>query len=160
MQISSLTDTWLLLYNRETNGEHNRQLYLLKSRGMAHSNQVREFLLRSDGISLRDVYVGPEGVLTGSALQIQEARDRATRQLREQEVDRRARDLERRRREVAAQIETLQAQLATDESEVALLKQEGVEHDDQLSAAWATMSKNRSSNREASLAPTAVRSNT
>ena len=66
-------DFWLLLYYREINGEHNRQLYLLKSRGMAHSNQVREFFLSSDGIKLRDAYVGPEGVLTGSARLAQEA---------------------------------------------------------------------------------------
>jgi circadian clock protein KaiC len=158
MQISSLTDTWLLLYNRENNGEHNRQLYLLKSRGMAHSNQVREFLMGADGIRLRDVYVGSEGVLTGSARQIQEAKDRAARQLREQEVDRRTRDLEHRRREVAARIEVLQAQLAAEESEVALLNREGVARDDQLSAAWSAISKSRSSNREVRLAPTSVRS--
>jgi circadian clock protein KaiC len=67
IQVSSLMDVWLLLYNRESNGEHNRQLYLLKSRGMAHSNQVREFIISSDGIKLRTAYVGAEGVLTGSA---------------------------------------------------------------------------------------------
>ena len=77
IQISSLMDVWLLLYNRESNGEHNRQLYLLKSRGMAHSNQVREFVMSSDGIKLRDAYVGPEGVLTGSARLAQEAKDTA-----------------------------------------------------------------------------------
>ena len=77
MQISSLMDMWLLLYNREANGEHNRQLYLLKSRGMAHSNQVREFILSSEGIKLREAYVGPEGVLTGSARLAQEAKDKA-----------------------------------------------------------------------------------
>jgi circadian clock protein KaiC len=76
IQISSLMDVWLLLYNRENNGEHNRQLYLLKSRGMAHSNQVREFILSSEGIKLRAAYVGPEGVLTGSARLAQEARTR------------------------------------------------------------------------------------
>ncbi|MDU6669882.1 MAG: circadian clock protein KaiC, partial [Bradyrhizobium sp.] len=117
MQISSLTDTWLLLYNRETNGEHNRQLYLLKSRGMAHSNQVREFLMSAGGISLREVYVGPDGVLTGSARLAQEAKDRADRLLRTQEVERRTREIVRRRREIAAQIETLQAQLASEEGE-------------------------------------------
>jgi len=115
MQISSLTDTWLLLYNRETNGEHNRQLYLLKSRGMAHSNQVREFLMSAGGISLREVYVGPDGVLTGSARLAQEAKDRADRLLRTQEVERRTREIVRRRREIAAQIETLQAQLASED---------------------------------------------
>ena len=61
----------------EGNGEHNRVLYVLKSRGMAHSNQIREFLLTSQGIELADVYVGPQGVLTGSARQAQEAKERS-----------------------------------------------------------------------------------
>jgi circadian clock protein KaiC len=158
MQISSLTDTWLLLYNRESNGEHNRQLYLLKARGMAHSNQIREFLMTSDGIRLREVYVGPEGVLTGSAREIQETRDRAERELRAQEADRRARELERRRREVAAQIEALKAQLAADESEAARLGQEWLARDDQLSADRAAMVESRSSSRGAGPAPTPAKS--
>ncbi len=65
--ISSLIDTWLLLRDIEIGGERNRGIYILKSRGMAHSNQIREFLLTDHGIVLRDVYVGMEGVLTGSA---------------------------------------------------------------------------------------------
>ena len=64
--ISSLIDTWLLLRDIELGGERNRGMYVLKSRGMAHSNQIREFLLTDHGIELKDVYVGPEGVLTGS----------------------------------------------------------------------------------------------
>jgi circadian clock protein KaiC len=58
IQIPSGMDTWLLLYNRESGGEHNRQLYLLKSRGMAHSNQVREFLMSSDVIKLLEACLG------------------------------------------------------------------------------------------------------
>ena len=77
MQVSSLMDTWLLLYNRESNGEHNRQLYVLKSRGMAHSNQIREFILSNDGIKLREAYIGSEGVFTGSARLAQEAKEKA-----------------------------------------------------------------------------------
>jgi circadian clock protein KaiC len=134
IQISSLMDVWLLLYNRESNGEHNRQLYLLKSRGMAHSNQVREFILSSEGIKLRDAYVGPEGVLTGSARVAQEARDRAAVLVREQDMERRSRELERKRRETAAQIEILQAQLASEEGEVDLLNCEGVAREDQMAA--------------------------
>ena len=114
--VSSLMDTWLLLSNRESNGEHNRQLYLLKSRGMAHSNQVREFILSAEGIKLRDAYVGPEGVLTGSARLAQEAKDKAAVLVRAQDMERRSRELERKRREIAAQIEALQAQLASDEA--------------------------------------------
>ena len=134
IQISSLMDVWLLLYNRESNGEHNRQLYLLKSRGMAHSNQVREFIMSSDGIKLREVYVGPEGVLTGSARLTQETKDKAAALVRTQEIERRRRELERKRREIAAQIEILQVQLASEEAEVALLNREGIARADQLAA--------------------------
>jgi circadian clock protein KaiC len=73
--ISSLMDTWLLVRDLETNGERNRVLYVLKSRGMAHSNQVREFKLTDSGIDLVDVYVGPGGVLTGTARLAQQARE-------------------------------------------------------------------------------------
>jgi circadian clock protein KaiC len=136
-------DVWLLLYNRESNGEHNRQLYLLKSRGMAHSNQVREFILSSDGIKLRDAYVGPEGVLTGSARLAQEARDRAAVLVREQDMERRSREVARKRREIAAQIEILQAQLAGEEAEGALLNREGVARKDQLAADRVAMGVSR-----------------
>ena len=72
--VSSLIDTWLLLRDQEVDGERNRVLYLLKSRGMAHSNQVREFVLTDHGIELIDVYTGAEGVLTGSARLLQAVR--------------------------------------------------------------------------------------
>jgi len=75
--ISSLMDTWLLLRDIELNGERNRGLYVLKSRGMAHSNQIREFLLTDQGVELIDVYLGTEGVLTGTSRQIQEEKDNA-----------------------------------------------------------------------------------
>ncbi|BAM87717.1 circadian clock protein kinase KaiC [Bradyrhizobium oligotrophicum S58] len=144
MHISSLTDTWLLLYNRESNGEHNRQLYLLKSRGMAHSNQVREFLMSANGISLREVYVGPDGVLTGSARVAQEARDRVDGLLRTQDMERRTRENERRRRDLAAQIEALKAQLANEESEMDLVNLEGAAREDQRTAARNAQVESRS----------------
>jgi circadian clock protein KaiC len=147
MQISSLMDTWLLLYNRESNGEHNRELYLLKSRGMAHSNQVREFVMTSDGIQLREAYVGPDGVLTGSARVAQEAKDKAVKLVRQQEMERRSRDLDRRRREITAQMEILKAQLASEEAEAAMLNQEGAAREDQLTDDRTDMSKSRSSSR-------------
>jgi circadian clock protein KaiC len=143
IQISSLMDTWLLLYNRESNGEHNRQLYLLKSRGMAHSNQVREFILSFGGIKLRRAYVGPEGVLTGSARLAQEARDKAAALVREQEMERRSRELKRKRHEITAQIEILQAQLASEEAETALLNSEGTAREDQLGADRVAMGVSR-----------------
>jgi circadian clock protein KaiC len=102
-QISSLVDTWLLLRTLEGNGELNRIMYVLKSRGMAHSNQIREFLLTSQGIELADVYVGPHGVLTGSARQAQEAQEAADGTARLDDLEQRRIGLERRRESVEAQ---------------------------------------------------------
>ena len=151
VQISSLMDVWLLLYNRESNGEHNRQLYLLKSRGMAHSNQVREFLMSSEGIKLRPAYIGPEGVLTGSARLAQEAKDKAAAMVREQDMERRSRELERKRREIAAQIEILQAQLAGEEGEVDLLNREGTAREDQLAVDRVAMGMSRQTGAKSNL---------
>src|SRR4029077_18558913 len=73
--MSSLMDSWLLLQDVEGNGERNRVLYVLKARGMAHSNQIREFLISEQGIDLVDAYVGPSGVLTGASRVAQAARE-------------------------------------------------------------------------------------
>ena len=104
-QLTSIVDTWLVLTATEGNGEHNRLLYIRKARGTAHSNQIREFLLTSQGIELADVYVGPQGVLTGSARQAQEARERF-------EGTARAEDLEQRRDELARRREAVEARTA------------------------------------------------
>jgi circadian clock protein KaiC len=105
--LASLVDTWLLLKTTEGNGEHNRLLYVRKARGMAHSNQIREFLVTSQGIELADVYVGVEGVLTGSARQAQEARELSDLVARGEDVKQRRGDLERRRATVEAQAASL-----------------------------------------------------
>ena len=123
--ISSLIDTWLLLRDIEIGGERNRGLYVLKSRGMAHSNQIREFKLTSVGIELLDVYVGPEGVLTGSARLSQETKDEAEQLLRQQEIGRKQFGLERKREAMEAQIILLQSEFEAEESEA--LKVIGIE---------------------------------
>ncbi|MBE0680877.1 MAG: circadian clock protein KaiC [Anaerolineales bacterium] len=115
--ISSLIDTWLLLRDIEIGGERNRGLYILKSRGMAHSNQIREFLLTDNGVELRDVYVGPSGVLTGSARLAQEAQEQAAQMMHEQEVERRKLELERKRRVIEAQIAAMRAEFEAQEAE-------------------------------------------
>jgi circadian clock protein KaiC len=117
--ISSLVDTWLLLRNLEQNGERNRTLFILKSRGMAHSNQIREFLLTGRGVELRDVYVGPGGVLTGSARAAQEAQEEAAQMERRQAIDGKRLDLERKRRAAEDQIAALRATVATEIAELA-----------------------------------------
>jgi circadian clock protein KaiC len=106
-QLASLVDTWLQVKSMEGNGEHNRVLYVLKSRGMAHSNQIREFLLTRQGVELADVYVGPQGVLTGSARQAQEAQERSDATARQQDLEQRRTDLETRREAVEAQAAVL-----------------------------------------------------
>ena len=106
-EIASLVDTWLLLKTMEGNGELNRTLYVRKSRGMAHSNQIREFLLTNQGIELADVYVGPQGVLTGSARQAQEAKELSDGTAREEILEERRVSLERRRESVQAQTDAL-----------------------------------------------------
>jgi circadian clock protein KaiC len=106
-QISSLVDTWLLVRTMEGNGEQNRIMYVLKSRGMAHSNQIREFLLTNHGVELADVYVGPSGVLTGSARQAQEALEHSDGTARREDLEQRRVNLERRRETVEAQAAAL-----------------------------------------------------
>jgi circadian clock protein KaiC len=106
-RIASLVDTLILLKTMEGNGEHNRVLYVLKSRGMAHSNQIREFLLTDQGIELADVYVGPQGVLTGSARQAQEALEASDGTARLEDLEQRRVNLERRRESVEAQTAAL-----------------------------------------------------
>ncbi len=118
VSISSLIDTWLLLQDLELNGERNRGLYILKSRGMAHSNQIREFLLTSKGIQLTEVYLGPEGVLTGSARLSQEAKEKATSVIRMRAVEGKRETLARRQQALEAQIAVLQLQFQTDKEEM------------------------------------------
>lgn len=115
--ISSLIDTWLLLRDIEIGGERNRGLYVLKSRGMAHSNQIREFKLTNQGIELVDVYVGAEGVLTGSARLSQETKDDAQQLWRQQEIKRKQSELERKRESLDAQIALLRSQFQSEELE-------------------------------------------
>ena len=117
VNISSLIDSWLLLRDIELGGERNRGLYILKSRGMNHSNQIREFLLTDKGIELRDVYVGPTGVLTGSARLTQEAQERAAQLALEQSAEFKQRELENKRLIMEAQITALRAAFEAQEIE-------------------------------------------
>jgi circadian clock protein KaiC len=120
VHVAPLIDTWLLLRDIEIGGERNRGAYILKSRGMAHTNQIREFLLTDHGVELRDVYVCPSGVLTGSARLVQEAQEKAMQTLRDQEVESRQLELERKRTVLEAQIAGLRAEFAV--QEIASLK--------------------------------------
>lgn len=108
--VSSLMDTWISLRNLESNGERTRGLYILKSRGMSHSNQVREFVLSDSGIGLVDVYVGPQGIVTGTQREIQRAKDEAVALARKQEMDSRRQEIDRKKRLLQARIEAMEAE--------------------------------------------------
>jgi len=116
--ISSLMDTWLLLRDIELNGERNRGMYVLKSRGMAHSNQIREFLISEDGIQLKEVYIGLSGVLTGTARSNQEAAETAEVLARRQKIEKLQRDLQRKEKLLQNRIEELQESFISEKEEI------------------------------------------
>jgi len=117
VNIASLVDTWLLLRDIESGGERNRILNILKSRGAAHSNQIREFLLTDRGVELRNVYLGETGLLTGSARVAREAKDASQALLAKQEIETKQRALDRKRKAIEAQMDVLRLELETQEEE-------------------------------------------
>ncbi len=137
--ISSLIDTWMIVTNLEQGAERTRTLSVVKSRGMKHSNQVRELLLSDKGADLADVVVGPDGsVLTGSALAAQQVADRAAAVIMSEEIARKKAALLRKRKAVEAKIAELEADLATEAAAVGL----GIE---QQEGAAATLRTSRAS---------------
>ncbi|MGN6368423.1 MAG: circadian clock protein KaiC [Phycisphaerae bacterium] len=147
--ISSLMDAWILLRDLELNGERNRAMYVLKARGMHHSNQIREFLLTSKGIDLVDVYIGAEGVLTGSARLAQQAKEKAARLVRDQTTQKRIRDIDRKRKALDAQIAALRTEFEAEEDEIRhIVNEENIRAGVLLSDA-AAMSKSRQADKAA-----------
>jgi circadian clock protein KaiC len=126
--MSSLMDTWLSLVQLESNGERNRGIYVLKSRGMNHSNQIREYQLTSRGVKLVDAYLGSGGVLTGSSRIAQEMVDAAAAVRRAQDNERRQRDIQRKRAALERQIAELRAELESEEEEA----RKSLQHDEEL----------------------------
>ena len=116
--VTSLMDTWLLVRDIEYNGERTRGLYVLKSRGMAHSNQIREFLITSKGIDLTDVYVGQGMVLTGVARKVQEMKEEAEAVISREELERLKRELERKRLIMEAKIKEIRAEYESAQEEL------------------------------------------
>jgi circadian clock protein KaiC len=145
--VSSLMDTWISLRNLESNGERNRGLYVLKARGMCHSNQIREFLLTDQGIQLVDVYLGKDGVLTGSARLSQNARDKAEAAARQEEIESLQHRLDRRKTAVEAQIVALQAELEAEEEEVRKQVQRALQQDQALAADRSALVSARQTDR-------------
>ncbi|MEW6444038.1 MAG: circadian clock protein KaiC [bacterium] len=149
LALSSLMDTVLLLRDVETNGERNRGIYVLKSRGMAHSNQIREFLLTDKGIELIDVDLGPGGVRMGSSRIRKEASERLASLERQQEIGRRKRELESRRAAIEAKMAALRTDMEADEQELARLAAEQAEREKAQSEASAEIARARRADRDA-----------
>jgi circadian clock protein KaiC len=141
--ISSLMDTWILLRHIESNGERNRGIWVLKSRGMNHSNQIREFVFTEHGIELVDVYLGAEGVLTGTARAAQEAKETAAALLRRQDLERKQRNLEHRKKALEAKIAALRAEFETEKEELEKDIIEQKQHEGVLEQDRAAMAKSR-----------------
>lgn len=116
--ISSLMDTWICLLSLESSGERNRALFIAKSRGMQHSNQIREFMLTDKGVQLVDVYLGPNNVLTGSARTTKEAQDKAEALDRRQEVERKRSEMERSRTMFHAEMAMLKARFESEQENI------------------------------------------
>jgi circadian clock protein KaiC len=141
--ISSLVDVWMLVRDIESSGERNRGLYVLKARGMSHSNQIREYILSDKGINLVEVYLGPSGMLTGSArvaLEKQE-RDASTRLAGEREVN--LARLAQKRKAMEAQIEALRADFAAEAAETKRAIALGAQRGRKLMEDGAAMARSR-----------------
>lgn len=145
--VSSLMDTWISLRDIEADGERNRILYLLKSRGMSHSKQIREYELSDDGIHLTEPYLGPEGVLTGAARMAQEAREREAEREHNEQSEQRKRQLARKREALERQIAEMRAELDAEEEEVSKVIAHQEVRSASITSDRAAMARKRGGNR-------------
>src|ERR1700743_2147739 len=116
--VSSLVDAWMLVRDIEFNGERNRGMYIMKSRGMKHSNQVREFIITDRGLDLVEVYLGPDGILTGSAREAQMIKEETGVALNEYAITAKDREISRKRKVLEAKISSLQTEFESVEEEL------------------------------------------
>lgn len=155
--VSSLIDTWLLLRELEHNGERNRGIYVIKSRGMAHSNQIREFLLTDHGVKLVPAYLGVEGVLTGSARVSQEAREQEDSLLRQLEVERQRMELDSKREALERSIHELRAQFSAEEKRLKHAIELNRQRERRVKEGRAAMARSRQALSDDSSGPVLVR---
>lgn len=120
--VSSLVDTWITVRDMEGIGERNRGIFIIKARGMGHSNQVREFVITSNGIELLDVELGPQGILTGAARQSYQFKKTMSDIKLQNEISRKDREIERKRKVLEANIEALRTEFESAEEELSILK--------------------------------------
>jgi circadian clock protein KaiC len=141
--VSSVMDTWMHLQNVQSDLERNRTVFLIKSRGMAHSNQVREYLLTDNGVELRDIYNGPSGALLGSARIAQEALEKSDALKRHDEIDRKKRNLKLKQQLLESQILEMRAQSEAETAQLEVLIKEGEKEEKNLVENRRVMSRSR-----------------
>jgi circadian clock protein KaiC len=151
--VSSLVDTWISVRDLEGIGERNRGLSILKARGMAHSNQVREFLVTDNGIQLLDVVIGPMGIITGASRLTQRMQEQAQLVAQQHELSRRDRELERKRRVLEATIENLRTEFESVEEELRQVNNEEHARHEALSSKRHTMGHSLTTNTPATPDP-------
>ena len=128
--VSSLMDTWIDLKSVETNGERNRTIDIIKTRGMYHSNQIREFILTNEGIKLVNVYLGQSGMLTGSARVIQIEKEKAEKLIRQQKIEKKQRELQQKRKTLETKISDLKIQYEAEKQELdKIIEQEKIKEE-------------------------------
>ena len=120
--VSSLIDTWITVRDIEGLGERNRGIYIIKARGMAHSNQVREFVISHEGIQLLDIEIGPQGILTGSARTTNALHKKTSALQLQNELDRKDREISRKRSVLEASIAVLKNEFESAQEELSILK--------------------------------------
>jgi circadian clock protein KaiC len=113
-----MVDAWIQVKELELNGERNRGMYIMKSRGMSHSNQVREFVIENTGLDLVDVYLGPDGILTGSAREAQQLNEVTGQVIRSHALSRKDREIERKRLILESRIATLKEEFESIQEEL------------------------------------------
>jgi circadian clock protein KaiC len=116
--VSSLVDAWILVRDIESNGERNRGMYIMKSRGMKHSNQVREFVITDQGLDLVDVFLAPEGVLIGSAREAQQLEEVTGKIMRSHALSRKDLEIQRKRKVLEAKVASLQEEFDSVQDEL------------------------------------------
>ena len=146
--VSSLVDTWLLVRDIESNGERNRGLYIIKARGMKHSNQVREFIITDRGLDLVDVYLGPDGVLTGSAREARKIEEETGVALRDYALNAKDREIDRQRKTLEAKISSLKNEFESAEEQLNRIYNEDILRKQVLSKTRDQMTKIRRGDEE------------
>lgn len=144
--VSSLIDTWILLRDLEIDGERNRGIYILKSRGMAHSKQIREFIIGDDGVDIIDVYLGPAGILTGSARASHALNLQSELEQSDMDIKQRQRELERKRKVMESQIAAIQAAYESEADELSRHITREMDHREKVSTITKELKKLRGAN--------------